>query len=137
TVGGFNTWVVPVIAGGAPQLMLQNAEGLTWIDSQRILFSENTPKGMGLATAMENRTSQREIYMPSPIGMAHFSSLSPDGKQILVVEMSGGTRPNGPWLPCRLLPFDGSSPGRQVGPSSSACVAAVWTPDGKWMYFTA
>jgi Tol biopolymer transport system component len=138
TVGGFDTWVVPVLAGGEPQLMLPKAEGLTWIDSQRVLFSEIKPSvEMGLETAMENRISQREIYMPEPIGMAHFSSLSPDRKQVLVVEMSGGTRPPGPWLPCRLLPFDGSSRGRQVGPAPAPCTAAAWTPDGKWMYFTA
>jgi serine/threonine protein kinase len=137
TVGGFNTWMVSVIAGGEPQLMLPNAEGLNWIDPQHVLFSENTPRGMGVVTAMENRTSQREIYMPKPIGMAHFSSLSPKGNQLLVVEMSGRTRPEGPFLPCRLLPFDGSSPGRQVGPVPAFCTAAAWTLDGKWMYFTA
>jgi Tol biopolymer transport system component len=36
--------------------------------------------------------------------------------------------------PCRLVPFDGSSMGRQVGPEGG-CTAADWSPDGKWMYF--
>jgi Tol biopolymer transport system component len=63
--------------------------------------------------------------------MAHFSSLSPDGKQVLIAEMEIG------FTPCRLAPFDGSSKGRQVGPVPSACIAAAWSPDGKWMYFSA
>jgi eukaryotic-like serine/threonine-protein kinase len=136
TVGGrgrgFSIWTVPVLGGGQPQLMLSKAEGLTWIDAHRILFSEDKPEGMGVETALENRASQREIYIPKG-GMAHFSALSPDGKQVLVVEMAGVA----PWLPCRLLPFDGSSRGRQVGPAPAQCTAAAWSPDGKWMYFTA
>jgi hypothetical protein len=32
------------------------------------------------------------------------------------------------------VPFDGSSPGRQVGPPGT-CTSAAWSPDGKWMYF--
>jgi eukaryotic-like serine/threonine-protein kinase len=37
---------------------------------------------------------------------------------------------------CRLVPFDGSSAGRQVGPQGP-CTSAAWSPDGKWMYFGA
>ena len=37
--------------------------------------------------------------------------------------------------PCRLVPFDGSSSRRQVGPTGN-CTAAAWSPDGQWMYFT-
>jgi Tol biopolymer transport system component len=137
TAGAFDTWVVPILAGGEPQFMLPRAEGLNWIDSQRVLFGElDIRKGMGLETAMENRASQREIYMPQK-GMAHFASLSPDGKQVLVVEMGSERSPGGPWLPCRLMPFDGSSLGRQVGPTPANCTSAVWTPDGQLMYFTA
>src|SRR5437764_8754964 len=38
-------------------------------------------------------------------------------------------------LPCRLVPFDKSSPGKPVGPSAQ-CTDAAWSPDGKWMYLT-
>ncbi|MBM3755005.1 MAG: hypothetical protein FJW38_13615 [Acidobacteria bacterium] len=62
--------------------------------------------------------------------MAHYSFLSPDRKWVLTAEMEPR------WLPCRLLPFDGSSPGRRVGPDG-ACTATGWSPDGKWMYFGA
>jgi len=41
------------------------------------------------------------------------------------------------WLPCRLVPRDGASTGRQVGPPRGGCTFAAWSPDGKWMYFTA
>src|SRR5437660_6200025 len=46
------------------------------------------------------------------VGMAHFSYLSPDGWWVLLVEMDH----NGDWMPCRVVPFDGSSEGRQAGP---------------------
>ena len=64
--------------------------------------------------------------------MAHRSFLSPDSKSILVVEMNASG-----WLPCRVLPFDGSSSGRRVGPEPAQCTDAAWSPDGKWMYFAA
>jgi WD40 repeat protein len=41
------------------------------------------------------------------------------------------------WLPCRMVPFDGSSSGRRAGPAPAQCTDAAWTPDGKWMYFAA
>jgi len=40
------------------------------------------------------------------------------------------------WLPCRLVPFDGASAGKPVGPNAG-CTAAAWSPDGRWMYFVA
>ena len=63
-------------------------------------------------------------------GMAHRSYLSPDRKQVLLAEMDASS-----WLPCRLTPFDGSSPGKPVGPAPAQCTDAAWSPDGKWMYF--
>jgi len=64
--------------------------------------------------------------------MAHYSYLSPDEKSVLIVEMSG----TGAFQPCRLTPFDGSSPGHPVGPHGT-CTSAGWSPDGTWMYFSA
>ncbi len=64
--------------------------------------------------------------------MDHFSSLSPDGSQLLLAEMGF----NG-WESCRLVPYDGASAGRKVGPERSQCTAARWSPDGRWMYFAA
>jgi eukaryotic-like serine/threonine-protein kinase len=49
-----------------------------------------------------------------------------------VVEMNASG-----WLPCRMVPFDGSSAGRRVGPAPAQCTDAAWSPDGKWMYFAA
>ncbi len=134
TVGGWDTWTVPVLAGGEPRLMLPNAEGLNWIDNQHLMFSEiKKASHMAVVTATEGRTEQRDVYVPpDQAGMAHYSYLSPGRKQVLIVEMIGGS-----WLPCRLAPFDGSSLGRQVGPVPSQCTAAAWSPDGKWMYFSA
>ena len=69
----------------------------------------------------------------STSGMAHRWYVAPDQKAVLVVEMDD----RGIWIPCRLVPFDGGSPGRAVGPPNSRCTEAAWAPDGRWMYFTA
>jgi Tol biopolymer transport system component len=46
---------------------------------------------------------------------------------------------NGPgaFLACRLVPLDGSSIGRSVGPQPAGCTHAGWSLDGSWMYFSA
>jgi len=132
----WDTWTVPVL-GGQPTRFLPNASGLTWMSDKRVLFSEvmnGTSLHMGIVTATEGRTESREIYFPPhENAMAHYSYASPDLKSVLVVEMDQSHAFHGP---CRLLPFDGSSAGRQVGPQGT-CTAAAWSPDGKWMYFGA
>lgn len=129
----WDTWVVPVL-GGEPQPWLRNASGLVWTGPHQVMFSKMTkPPHMGIATAEESRVGEREVYMPAQeSGMAHRSYASPDNKWVLVVEMDRDHN----WSPCRLVPMDGSSPGRQVGPSTAACTFAAWSPDGRWMYFT-
>ncbi len=135
----WNTWTVPV-TGGTPTRLMRNAAGLTWIGDGRILFSEimsGTLLHMGIVTSQESRAGEREIYFPDhQRAMAHFSMISPDRKSILVVEMNG----SGAWQRCRLLPMEAGSKlpvgGVQVGPQG-ACLAAGWSPDGKWMYFNA
>lgn len=128
----WDTWQVPVL-GGPPQLFLANASGLNWIGGKQILYSE-IKRGvrMAIVTSYEDRSRHRDIYVPSgQDGMAHRSALSPDGKWVLLVEMDGMG-----WLPCRLIPFDGSTVGRRVGPQGGQCTTVEWSPDGKWMYFS-
>jgi Tol biopolymer transport system component len=73
------------------------------------------------------------VYLPADAnGMAHRSNLSPDERSVLTVEMDLGG-----WLPCRLVPFDGSTRGRAVGPAPAQCTDVAWSPDGRWMYFSA
>jgi serine/threonine protein kinase/Tol biopolymer transport system component len=129
---GWDTWLVPVL-GGTEQLWLPNASGLTWIDPQRLLFSEiKTGEHMAIVTATESRAEARDVYVPPhERGMAHRSYLSPDGNTALVVEMD-----NGEWLPCRVVPFKGSSGGKQIGPRGAPCTAAAWSPDGQWIYMS-
>jgi serine/threonine protein kinase/WD40 repeat protein len=138
---GWETWVVPVLGGQEARRFLANAEGLTWIQERgeggasqpRLLFSESTGKGITLAvvSSTESRSEQRTVYVEDGI-MDHFSYLSPDAKQLLMAEMGF----NG-WQPCRLAPYDGSSKGKKVGPAPAQCTGAAWSPDGKWMYFSA
>jgi Tol biopolymer transport system component len=129
----WDTFVAPV-TGGEPRLLLANATGLSWIDDRHLLFSEiKTGHHLALITATESRTEARDVYVPQPQeGMVHFSALSPDRKQALLGEMDR----NG-MLPCRLVPFDGSSMGKPVGPIPSSCEGVGWSPDGKWMYLSA
>jgi eukaryotic-like serine/threonine-protein kinase len=126
----WNTWTIPALGGG-PRLMLPNAQGLTWVDDGHLLFSEiKTGLHMALVTSTETRDQSRDVYVPpSDRGMAHRSALSPDHKWVLVTEMD-----NGGWLPCRLVPFDGSTPGKPIGPQGAGCTYVAWSPDQKWMY---
>jgi eukaryotic-like serine/threonine-protein kinase len=132
TSGGWDTWSVPVL-GGTPQLMLPNAEGLTWIDPEHLLFSEiKSGIHMAVVTATDTRGESRDVYVPPrERGMAHRSAISPDHKWVLIAEMD-----NGGWLPCRLVPFDGSSTGKAVGPQGAGCTYVAWSPDQQWMYFS-
>jgi len=127
----WDTWLVPV-RGGPPRKLFANATGLTWIDSQRILFSQvRTGMHMGVVTSSENRSDPRDIYFPAhERGMAHYSYLSPDRRSVLIVEMDHTAT----FRSCRLVPFDGNSSGRLVGPEGT-CTSAAWSPDGKWMFF--
>ena len=134
TTYAWDTYTVPVL-GGQPTRLLPNASGLTWITSQQILYAEiKTDLHMGIVTSGESRADRREIYFPAnKRAMAHYAYASPDHKSVLVVEMD---QTHVFHQPCRLLPFDGSSTGRQVGPLGT-CTSAAWSPDGKWMYFGA
>jgi serine/threonine protein kinase len=129
--GDWRTMVLPIL-GGQPQLLLSNATGLTWIDSHHVMFSEiRGGWHFVVVTAAESRAEQRDIYVPPrETGMAHYSHLSPDGKSVLIAEMDA----NG-WLPCRVVPFQGGT-GKSIGTQNGACTEAVWSPDGKWMYFS-
>jgi DNA-binding winged helix-turn-helix (wHTH) protein/dipeptidyl aminopeptidase/acylaminoacyl peptidase len=130
---GFNTYAVSVL-GSEPTLLLPNAAGLTWLNDQRLLFAEiKTGMHLGIVTATVSRADRHEVYFPEhERAMAHYAFASPDRRWALVIEMDH--RPV--WLPCRLVPMDGLSPGRPVGPHGM-CTGAGWSPDGTWMYFTA
>jgi DNA-binding winged helix-turn-helix (wHTH) protein len=134
TIGArWDTWVVPTL-GGEPRLMLTNASGLTWIGNHRVLFSEiKNGRHMGVVAANESRAEERDIYLPRDVaGMAHRSALSPDGKWLLIAEMDSIRG----WLPCRLVPFDGSASGKPIGAPGGHCTSAAWSRDGRWMYFS-
>jgi Tol biopolymer transport system component len=130
----WDTYTVPVLGGEATSL-LPNASGLTYLPDGRVLFAEiRGGLHMGIVSAQPNRAESRDIYFPPhQLGMAHFAHASPDAQSVLVVEMDQ-THAFG--LPCRLLPGDGASAGRTVGPNGT-CIAAAWSPDGRWMYFNA
>jgi serine/threonine protein kinase/Tol biopolymer transport system component len=130
----WDTFSVPVL-GGEPTRLLRNASGLTFLSRDRVLFAEiRGALHMGIVAATERRSESRDVYFPPhSLGMAHFAYASPDRQWILVVEMDQ-THAFG--LACRLVPSDGRSPGREVGPRGT-CTSAAWSPDGDWMYFAA
>jgi eukaryotic-like serine/threonine-protein kinase len=127
----FQTYTVATL-GGDSELFLPNSAGLSWLDDGHLLFSQiKSGIHMGIVTSKPDGSDLREIYFPAhERGMAHYSYLSPDRKWVLLAEMVSSFRP------CRVVPFSGGSPGRQVGPEG-ACYSAAWSTDGKWMYFTA
>ena len=129
----WNTYEQALLGGQEPRLFMPNATGLSWLGQDRVLFSTiESGIHMKLATSNSARTNERDIYVPDDHsqGMVHRSAVSPDGKFVLLAEMDREW-----WGPCRLVPFDASSTGHQVGPGGS-CTWAEWSPDGKWMYFT-
>jgi DNA-binding winged helix-turn-helix (wHTH) protein/Tol biopolymer transport system component len=129
---GWDTWTVPV-TGGEPTRLLPNATSLTYIGAHEVMYSEfKSGMHLGIVTSREDRSAHKQIYLPDHVrGMAHFSYLSPDRRSVLVVEMNGA----GNFDRCRLVPFDGSTLGKPVGPSG-VCISAAWSVDGKWMYFS-
>jgi eukaryotic-like serine/threonine-protein kinase len=133
--GPWETWEVPVL-GGEPHLLLPNSSSLTWIEGgKRLLFSE-LKEGihMAVVTTDEGRGDSRDVYVPSgERSMVHHSYLSPDGRSVLIVQMGS----QGAILPCRVVPFEGKSDVRVVGPANAECRAGVWSPDGKWIYLSA
>ena len=130
--GTWDTWSVP-ITGGESVKLLPNASGLSFIGIHTVMYSEfKTGLHLGIVTSRDDRSQHREIYLPShERGMAHFSYLSPDRKSVLVAEMDRTAN----FQRCRLVPFDGSSPGSLVGPAGT-CMSAAWSPSGDWMYFS-
>jgi serine/threonine protein kinase len=128
----WDTWIVS-LTEREPRPWLVNASGLTWTAPRRIMFSAFTQGlHMGVVAADENRAaSVSAVYSPShERGMAHRALLSPDGRSTLVVEMEAPI-----WQRCRLVPANGGSTGRRVGPDGQ-CTSAAWSPDGRWMYFS-
>ena len=125
-VANFGLWRIPLAFHG-------ECIGLNLGGDKQLIYSEiKQGVHMGVVSSDENRAGHRDIYLPFGDGsMAHRSAFSPDHKWLLIAEMDGTG-----WLPCRVLPFDGSSTGRRAGPNEGQCTTAAWSPDGQWMYFS-
>ena len=126
----WDTWVVST-GGGEPQRWWRNVSDLVWTGYHQVLFSERPSKA--IIAAAEDLTDRHTVYRPpNDRGVARRPQPSPDGKWALLAELGA----YGDWEPCRLVPMNGSSTGRQVGPLGAACTSAAWSPDGQWMYLT-
>jgi eukaryotic-like serine/threonine-protein kinase len=130
----WDTWEIPVL-GGEPHLFLPNSSSLTWIDGgKRLMFSEiKQGLHMGVVTSDESRANSRDLYVPAGNrSMAHHSWRSPDGRDLLVVEMDNEGRIG----PCRVVTLTSSVPPQDVGPPSGPCLAGAWSLDGRYLYLT-
>jgi predicted Ser/Thr protein kinase len=101
---GGDTWSAPVL-GGEPARLLAHSSGLSWTGPaagpRRVMFSSIVGDGihMGIFESTESRSDVRTVYLPAaPTGMAHRSFLSPDGSQVLIVEMDLGSCFRAAWL---------------------------------------
>jgi hypothetical protein len=63
----FSTYVVSAL-GGEPRLMFKNSAGLSWLDPQRVLFSQ-APSGIHLSVVKSSvtRTDVQDLYAPAPL----------------------------------------------------------------------
>ena len=129
----WETWEVGTLRGTARR-WLANTAALKWVGEDGLIFSEiKREPHMAIVRSDGSRAQTRDVYVPPHTsGMAHRSDVSPDRRWVLVVEMDE----RGAWLPCRIVPFDGGA-SRLVGPLKARCTEAAWSPDGRWMYFTA
>jgi DNA-binding winged helix-turn-helix (wHTH) protein/Tol biopolymer transport system component len=126
----WDTWVVSIV-GGEPQRWLRNVSDLVWTDQGQILFSERPSKA--IVAAAPDLSNRHIVYLPpNDRGVARRPAASPDGKWVLVAELNE----YGDWEQCRVVPMDGSSSGRQVGPPGAGCTSATWSGDGHWIYLT-
>jgi Tol biopolymer transport system component len=125
----WDTWVLPIVGGEAPRLLLPNAHQLQWIDNGRVLFSEfKRGVQVGVVVAGAGRSGARDIYVPPADDMAHVADLSPDGRMAAIGQMSP--------LSCFVMPLDGGGERRDVGTPETPCSMFVrWSPDGRWLYF--
>ncbi len=144
----FSTYTVPVL-GGDPHRLLSNAAGLSWLNSQQLLFSRiRSGLHLGIVTETVTGGDFRELYYPPhERAMAHYSYASPDRRSALVVVMNGQEGKD-TWAMCQLISLVSSSvpspvssdvgrtQARAVGPAGE-CTSAGWSPDGRWMYFIA
>ena len=133
---GWDTWEVPVL-GGEPHQMLPNSSSLTWAEGgQRLLFSEqDSENGLHMAVVSTDaaRGQRREIYSPpGERSMAHHSYLSPDGQNVLIVEMNNA----GQLVRCRVVSSTKRENQKAAGPAEGSCTAGAWSPDGKFVYLS-
>jgi len=132
--------VVPT-AGGDPRPLLENANSLQWLPQRRVLFSEfRHGTDLAIVMAAEDRTNERDVYVPPPGGMAHFSDLSPDGHRVLIGEMSSGANALEGWetrFGCRVIDLQAPGESHPVGTPAVPCMMfARWSRDGRWIYFS-
>ena len=99
--------------GGAPQPFLPNAWGLVRFAISASCIPRSWRRHPHGHRDVDGESHGSQADLLPAARRRHGASLGPfpDGSRVLVVEMNGGE-----WLPCRLVPFDGSSTGHPIGP---------------------
>jgi serine/threonine-protein kinase len=130
-----NVWIY-ALNGTGPMRRLtldgQNRFPIWSPDGQRVAFQSDREGGMGIFSQRADGTGPVERLTKAAPGDAHVpESWSPDGKHIAISEQKGAV------FSLRILSMEDHTSVPYGGVESTEPIGAVFSPDGKWIAYSA